>query len=178
MKYSMSLLFLFSAFFLQAQEEVDKIFWEQDGLTWVHFEAQPDETSSFHANTNAGLSYSWGFKNINGLIELEYEVKSYFNPKGSWVRKASRNIHLLQHEQLHFDITELHARKLKKRLADVNVNELGKQPGEVLNGYYKIIDKERTLMQQKYDRETNHSIDKNAQARWQGYIAKELNNYN
>ncbi|QED37494.1 DUF922 domain-containing protein [Antarcticibacterium arcticum] len=178
MKYSMSLLFLVSVFFVKAQEEADKIFWKKDGLTWGHFEASPDETSSFHANTNAGLSYSWGLKNINGVIELEYEVKSYFNPKGSWVRKGSQNDHLLQHEQLHFDITELHARKLKKQLAEVKVNSLGQQPREVLNRYYKIIDKERTLMQQKYDRETRHSIDKDAQARWHKYIANELNKYN
>ena len=177
MKYSFAIFLIFSGLFLQAQEEADKIFWKKEGLTWVHFEAPPDETSTFHANTNAGLSYSWGLKNVNGIIELEYEVKSYFNTMGSWVRKDSRNDHLLKHEQLHFDITELYARKLKKQLAEVNVNALGKQPREILNRYYKIIDKERTLMQQKYDKETNHSIDKNAQARWQEFVERELNKY-
>ncbi len=177
MKYSLLILFLFSGLFTLAQEETDKIFWKKDGLNWQNFEAQPDVNSSFHANTNAGLSYSWGLKSDNGVIELQYEVKSYFNPKGSWVTTGSRNEYLLKHEQLHFDITELHARKLKKQLSEIDVEALGKQPREVLNRYYEVIDKERKKMQQEYDRDSNHSLDKDAQARWQKYIESELNKY-
>lgn len=169
--------FLFSGTHFWAQEERDKVFWEKNGLTWINFEAQPNANSSFHANTNAGLSYSWGLKNDNGVIELEYEVKSYFNKKGSWVKRGSKNEYLLKHEQVHFDITELHARKLRKKLSEINVNTLGKEPREVLNKYYKVIEKERGLMQQKYDRETNHSLNKNAQLKWQEFVETELSKY-
>ena len=177
MKFFPIIIFLFCVIPLWAQEEVDKIFWEKDGLTWVNFEAQPDVNSSFHANTSAGLSYSWGLKSSNGVIELEYEVKSYFNTKGSWVKSGSKNEFLLKHEQVHFDITELHARKLRKKLSEINVNALGKEPREVLNNYYKVIEKERGIMQQKYDRETNHSLNKNAQLKWQEYVERELSKF-
>lgn len=177
MKFFLFIVFLSYGTHLWAQEEMDKIFWEKDGLTWVNFEAQPDVNSAFHANTSAGLSYSWGLKNSNGVIELEYEVKSYFNRKGSWVKSGSKKEDLLKHEQVHFDITELHARKLRKKLSEINVNALGKEPREVLNNYYKAIEKERSLMQQKYDRETNHSLNKNAQLKWQEYVERELNKY-
>ncbi|HSP39953.1 MAG TPA: hypothetical protein VLN46_00870, partial [Gillisia sp.] len=115
----------FSAF---SQYDPGKIFWEQDGLTWEDFKALPNEESKFDANTNAGLSFSWGVKNTNGDIELTYEVTSYFNPKLSWVKIDSDNDYLLKHEQLHFDITELHARKLRKKLAEVNSVTLLKDP--------------------------------------------------
>lgn len=177
MKFFPIIAFFFSFTQGWAQEETDKIFWEKDGITWENFEAQPDENSSFHANTSAGLSYSWGLTNGNGVIELEYEVKSYFNKQGSWVKSGSKNEYLLKHEQVHFDITELHARKLRKKLSEINLNSLGKEPREVLNNYYKVIEKERGLMQQKYDRETNHSLNKNAQLKWQEYVERELSNY-
>ena len=32
-------------------------------------------------------------------------------------------------------------------------------------------------MQQKYDTETNHSLNKNAQLKWQEYVERELNKY-
>ena len=83
MKFFLFIAILFYGTHFWAQEEVDKIFWEKDGITWVNFEAEPDVNSSFHANTSAGLSYSWGLRSSNGVIELEYEVKSYFNKKGS-----------------------------------------------------------------------------------------------
>ena len=54
---------------------------------------------------------------------------------------------------------------------------MGKEPREVLNNYYKVIEKERSLMQLKYDRETNHSLNKNAQLKWQEYVERELNEY-
>src|SRR5690606_30202906 len=104
----------------------EKIFWQEDGLSWNDFKSAPNQSSSFHANTSAGISYSWGIKNSNGIIELNYEVLSFFNPENSWVKPGSDNKYLLQHEQLHFDITELHARKLRKKLSEIKVNQLGK----------------------------------------------------
>src|SRR5690606_40361550 len=69
---------------------------------------------------------------------------SYFNPHLSWVVPASRNDYLLKHEQLHFDITELHARKLRRELANISVEKLGKNAKEVLNAYYEKMEKQRS----------------------------------
>lgn len=168
------ILFLLGAFSFASTQAQEKIFWKEDGLSWKDFKASPNESSSFHANTNAGISYSWGLKNDNGIIELNYEVFSFFNPNGSWVKPGSENNYLLQHEQLHFDITELHARKLRKKLSEIRTTQLGKDPKAVLNKYYKDIEKERALMQQKYDGETNHSLNKDAEAKWQEYVKREL----
>ena len=69
----------------------------------------------------------------------------------------------IQHEQLHFDITELYARLFRKRLSDEvkslrdikKINAIGKQ---ILSDW----DKE----QKNYDRETNHSMNTKAQMEW------------
>lgn len=168
------IIFLLAITGLQAQHDPEKIYWQEEPLSWEDFQAKPDKNSSFQANTNAGLSYSWNLRNENGVVSLRYEVFSYFNPESSWVVPSSKSDYLLSHEQLHFDITELHARKLRKVLASLKVEQLGKDPKRVLNSFYSRIEKERALMQQKYDRETNHSLNKEAEARWQKYVKEEL----
>lgn len=162
---------------LQAQHDPEKLFWKEDPLTWSDFQAPVDTNSSFQANTNAGLSYAWGVKNDNGIISLQYEVFSFFNPHLSWVVPTSRTDYLLRHEQLHFDITELHARKLRKHLADLSIDKLGKKPKEVLNSFYTKVEKERAAMQLQYDQETNHSLNKEAEAKWQQFVKEELKKF-
>lgn len=167
-------LFLLAHNGVQAQHDPEKIYWQDEPLSWEDFKARPAKGSSFKANTNAGLSYSWNLKNENGVVSLKYEVYSFFNPQSSWVLPDSKSDYLLKHEQLHFDITELHARKLRKALASLEVGKLGKDPKAFLNSYYTRIEKERAVMQQRYDRETNHSLNKEAEARWQQFIKEEL----
>ncbi|HSI69548.1 MAG TPA: DUF922 domain-containing protein [Gillisia sp.] len=158
----------------QAQPDPEKIYWQDEPLSWEDFKARPAKGSSFQANTNAGLSYSWNLKNDNGIVSLKYEVYSFFNPQSSWVIPASKSEYLLKHEQLHFNITELHARKLRKALAGLEIEQLGEDPKAVLNSFYTRIEKERAVMQHKYDLETNHSLNKEAEARWQKFVKEEL----
>lgn len=170
------LVFLFLVAFsgLQAQHDPEKIFWQDEPLSWADFKAAPVKESPFQANTNAGISYSWNLKNDNGVISLNYEVYSFFNPHSSWVVPTSKSTHLLNHEQLHFDITELHARKLRKALKDLKVEQLGKDPKAMLKSLYIKIEKERSAMQQQYDKESNHSMNKEAEAKWQKFVKEEL----
>ncbi len=160
-----------------SQSESDNVFWKQDGLTWNDFKGPPDESSKFDANTNAGLSFSWGVRNENGEIALTYDVKSYFNPHLSWVKINTDSDYLLKHEQLHFDISELHARKLRKRLTEVDPRSLSRDPKGVLTRIYETIEKERKIMQLKYDKESGHSLDKDWEARWRHFVNAELRKY-
>ena len=178
----MRLLFIiilcFPSLYAIAQETPEKIFWEKDILTWEDFIGPQDPSSTYHANTSAGLSYSWGVNSQNGVSALKYEVLSYFNPAGSWVDPESRtNEFLLDHEQLHFDITELHARKLRQKLAEVKIEQLGKDPRGALNKLYENINKEMALMQQKYDRESNHSINAEGEYKWRNFVNDEMKKY-
>lgn len=177
MKFYFFVILCTLSFNLSSQNEPEKIFWMQDGLTWSDFKALPDESSKFDANTNAGLSFSWGVRNENGEIALTYDVKSYFNPKLSWVKMSPNNDYLLKHEQLHFDISELHARKLRKKLSEVNPVSLAKDPKAVLTRIYETVENERRNMQLKYDKESRHSLDKDGEARWRHFVREELRKY-
>ena len=178
MKTLFSILFLSISGLAFAQSEDLKIYWnEETRLTWEDFQGLPLEKTLFHANTNTGLSYSWGLKGTSQRMELDYKVETFFYPEQSWVQPASKNEYLLKHEQLHFDISELHARKLRKLLAGVDGSKLNKDSREYLNKFYEQIDKERSAMQNAFDKESNHSLNQEAELKWQLFVEEELNRF-
>lgn len=158
------------------QKSENKLFWEAGRtLEWSDFKASPDPASSFQANTNSGISYSWSFRESGDEVDFAYEVYSFFIPEGSWVKNGKASSNLLAHEQLHFDITELHARKLRKELKKFNATG-SKDMKKALADIYQKIDAERKAMQEQYDRETNHSQRENLQKEWQEKIKEALAN--
>lgn len=162
-----------------AQSDNSKISWiEKTPLKWQDFQGAPLEKTLFHANSNTGLSYSWGLKGTSQKMELEYKVETFFYPEGSWVQPASKSDYLLKHEQLHFDISELHARKLRKLLENLDASKINKDSRNYLNKLYENIDKERSAMQIAFDKESNHSLNKEAELKWQQFIKEELNKFN
>ncbi len=108
------------------------------------------------------------------IDDLEvFNVNSIFNKNGSYLRKTTNIQYVLQHEQLHFDILELYARKIRKELYEqyVKGNDIDIEIFDSI--YYKWIDKYRKL-NFKYDKETNHSINPKEQEEWNQKITVEL----
>ena len=173
MKRILLLIFsLLSGSGLFSQESDDKIKWREDRpLTWEDFQAEPDTTISYSANTNSGISYGWNYSTASGEPVLDHEVFTNFYPKRSWVKNIENEEYLLAHEQLHFDISELHARKLRKALDEY---EIGRSIRQDLKRLYNRIEAERVSMQNKYDKETSHSEIREAEMRWRKFIQQEL----
>lgn len=89
----------------------DTIFWSSNRkLIWEDFMGIPDTHNSILvASTHSGISFKITLvKNSIPIIN----VKSYFIKSLSW--KKIKNKLILTHEQLHFDINELYARKIRK----------------------------------------------------------------
>lgn len=124
-------------------------------MTWDDFRGIPQPFSSYGAA-------------ISSTVYLEYDSSTshHFayagqNDIGSWT-KPDQSDYALNHEQYHFNITEVHARLLNKYITD--------NPGSSKNIYGLQLEKVRTelsLMQSKYDRETNHSTIIDKQRRWE-----------
>lgn len=171
-----SLLLILFAFFTvigSAQEKEYKLAWnEEKPLSWSDFQGEPNHRISYDASTNSGMSYSWSLStSAQGKNEFKYEVRSNFYPNLSWVKSAEKNEHLLAHEQLHFDISELHARKLRKAMLEYCLGENVKQD---LRDIYHRIEGDRQRMQEQYDAESKHSIDRENEAKWQEFVKQEL----
>lgn len=157
------------------QDDSEKILWnENKKLTWEDFRGKPIRSASFVASTNTGINFQYSFTIKNSDVAVEYSVTSFFYPEKSWFQPGKVNQHILNHEQAHFDISELHARMLRKSLAE---KKFSKKIKSEIEGIYRQIEQKRRAMQVKFDAETDHSRNEEKEIIWEKQIAKQLKNY-
>lgn len=166
------LLCLF-VFFIGSKPNEETLIWDADNkLTWADFKATPDKESDAVALTASGITFGYSVQTSGKrILEFSTSVESHFYPNKSWHKEDQSDIHILAHEQLHFDITELYARKFREQIAELQVNQNIKKQ---LNKLHEDINAELSTAQHKYDKETQHSIDAVQQRRWSNYVEKEL----
>mgnify|MGYP003653006177 CR=1 FL=1 len=154
---------------VQSQEVVS---WEPNfRFTWSDFKGAVPVTSGAAATTASGLTYRFFTFYENDELHVDYKVFAYFYPTKSWYKPALCNDITLLHEQLHFDITELYARKLRKKLAETKFTENVK---EEIRKIYKATIRQLNDFQNKYDSETNYSRNLPVQELWVKEIESAL----
>lgn len=163
--------FPFTPLLLTAQSSNEEMLdWDANRkLTWADYKGKPDPDSDAAASTATILSVSYNISSTG----FTYKIECRFSKTRSWV--LHKTDYLLSHEQGHFDIAEIFARKLNKKLSEYQFNK--KTCEKDLDKIYDEIDEEKDKMQHDYDRETHHSINKEKQAEWLQKISQELNKY-
>lgn len=79
---------------------------------------------------------------------------------------------MLRHEQVHFDIAAIYACRLKQELESTFF--FPENFKEQLRNIYQSLNQATAAEQARYDMETLHGIDADAQARWETAIAGRL----
>lgn len=168
---------LFTIFFVLhttfgAFVEEEKVLWrEGERLSWRMFKGQPETIGSFVASTNSGISLSFGIRTSGDEVIIDYTVSCFFYPEKSWYAKENVNDEILAHEQTHFDISELFARKLRKKFDEIPKNKAFKDAATIV---YRKNEEERVLMQDQFDVETDHSRLRDKEVFWEAYVQKQL----
>jgi len=139
-------------------------------LNWSDFKAEPKKDYAAAALTSTSIKIDCGYSNNIA----KYHISCSFDKKKSWGRV--KNDYILSHEQAHFDIAEIYARKLNKLLRSYKPDE--NNFTRDVNKIYENVMKEYNDMQEEYDQETNFSINKIKQEEWLGKVSKELDNLN
>lgn len=159
-------------FTLGAQAQQTEVLWTPDlKLSWKDFKGKPDPHSRVAAVTASGISYKFSSLERDGNYEVKYTVDTFFYPKQSWYHPHMCDDIILSHEQLHFDISELFARKMRKIMESTRFTENVK--AEVKDIYHQIL-KELKAFQNKYDEQTNFSRNREAQLHWNEEISAAL----
>jgi hypothetical protein len=143
------------------------IFWQQSTkLAWVDFIGSPDAASPYKAFTESEIRTEVSAKNN----EAHIRIKTFFIKNKSWVKNKTEK--LLAHEQLHFDITELWARKFRQKIQGktFSIKSFQKELSDIQNSIYK----ESKDMQVVYDKDTQHSEVLAEQDRWEKKIKAEI----
>lgn len=148
-------------------------------LTWDDFQGDQPEKISYELAA-AATSVKMSFDINEARCEITCCIKVLFNKKKSWTAYKPVKImndslgaeYLLKHEQGHFDIKEIYARMIRKKLSKIkrsSFKEVKREIENVKREFYSLESKD------KYDKETNHSMNKEQQAIWDKKIFKELN---
>lgn len=135
-------------------------------LQWHDFEGLPGENSI----GDAGAVVQIKAKPFLVKKEIKYDVVAIFNRRKSWARDQSPS--LLAHEQLHFDIAELYARKIRKKIKELNrrgVNDI-----KTYNAAIHALLLESNHADEQYDLETLHGGMSGRQAAWLEKVKTEL----
>jgi hypothetical protein len=154
-------------------QDADKKSWDiANPVQWTDFQGPVDPSSRFAAITHSGMNYTWHRQVTQGQSHFTFTTMSYMDKSKSWVKEGKRTDALLNHERLHFDISEFFAGKLLVAFQDY----------QYTNDYRNEIDKvhqqmadARKAMEEKYDAQANHGLNKIKQAEWELYVYQLLN---
>ncbi len=160
------LLIIFLSSFVTPNNSL--IDWSADKrLTWSDFKESPDASSPNAALTATNIRFNFSYSSDKGF---QFHITCQFDKNKSWGRVKTD--YILSHEQGHFDIAEIYARKLYKAFKEYkpDVEKANKE----VNKIYENVMHELTEAQKEYDQETNFSINKDKQAEWLKKIDEDL----
>lgn len=132
-----------------------------------------DGIARSHARATFDPDQSWwrgGTPNIWGGVEEGLSRSQLDNRRTS----AQRDQDLLQHEQLHFDLTELAARKIRRELDDLARACTTPGSNDAIGNAVAAIEGAWSDEQARYDKDTDHGTNGVKQRQWELRVRKEL----
>ena len=166
-------LFLLSLLIF-SQLKSQKIEWNENRkLVWNDFKSKKNNQhgKDVVAYTHCGWIYSVT-KSTNLKGEVKVNVKTIFNEDQSWKDDQRINDYVLNHEQKHFDIAEVYARKIRKEVA-LKIKKSG-DFDRYFQGLYTRILKDYKNFQALYDKVTQNGMNKEKQSEYDRMISDEL----
>lgn len=144
-------------------------------ITWNDFQSKHKPPMVANAMVMPGFGYEIEQEVVNGIINVNAQLKVYLPKSACWADSYGRDAYALNHEQRHFDITKIIAEKYKQKILTHNLTP-DNYEAFILMEYlesYRDMDK----MQKAYDKETSHSRNQFAQQEWNERIDRELKSF-
>jgi hypothetical protein len=141
-------------------------------LTWADFQGPPDVSSEAVATTATVVDYQMSCTGN----DFTWQIVSRFVPRGSWVKTnhllVRQSAQTLMHEQGHFDLSEVHARRARETLRRLRAPcaLTNDEQNALIAGFHQQGHK----LQVDYDRDTVHGTNLRRQQDWQERIANWL----
>lgn len=145
--------------------EQQVVWWPQRRLVISDFRADTADRP-FRAATYCGITY----RAVRRSGGYQVVAQAYFDPELSYFKQERNDILVLEHEQVHFDLAELYARMLRKRIADAKFTQ-----GDIDSRLKRMFDevyRELAIEQDRYDSDVYP--DPTKQGLWNGTIASRL----
>jgi hypothetical protein len=141
-------------------------------LSWSDFKGRaPRNTGEPSAETDTGFRVQ--LECLQNALDIRVEAEFYTGT--SWVKQARKSAELLRHEQGHFDITELYARKMRRTVRDANIGCADDRKAESAGRrIFDQLDREWEKAEKQYDADTKDGTDLTRQKEESERIANTL----
>lgn len=163
----------FNPGFTGSPDKGDTVFYAaRRPLVWDDFRGAPRSGKNYGAAVFSSFGYEATARTVGGVVEVVMTLKVYQLKNSSWAWPVAKHDYALRHEQLHFDITRLVAERFRQKLQQEDL-----QPDEYdsrIQFLFLESFREMNKLQEQYDDETAHSVNRAAQARWDEKITGEL----
>lgn len=133
-------------------------------LTWDDFRGTPVQEGRAAAITVSGFGYNADVLRTDTEGTINIQVYCYFDQDKSWVKKEHKNDYVLNHEQLHFNVSYIAAIEFVNKLR--NTKFTAGNYKTLLPQLYADGMKRMEQLQMEYDSETRNGLDKDIQAKW------------
>ncbi|HSG63452.1 MAG TPA: hypothetical protein VLD39_00560 [Gammaproteobacteria bacterium] len=164
-------------------------------LSWSDFRGRvdPRATAERVAMTAASLSWGYEFQLERDEVSCGYRItrvrtEAIFNQDESWVRPGHQIASVLDHEQGHFDLTQVYKTVLDGRASHLIGRARGCEGGSLeaasrfterdaaalMSGLFNEVWEEYLATQAAYDRHTRNGTAAETQQRWTESIARSL----
>jgi thiamine pyrophosphate-dependent acetolactate synthase large subunit-like protein len=146
-----------------------------DSIKWLKFKklkARPAATDADAETFSRYQSNNIRWKRNGNVVSMSADVIISFDGHRSWVVTGKMNDYLLKHEQGHYDITALAAAEFYREVLNLQVTDpatLNDSITEIKDSLQQKIEITNT----RYDLQTDHSRDVQAQQKWDQKIALE-----
>lgn len=142
-------------------------------LVWRDFQGTPPTDGAEGAKTSYSLYSTWRCRGS----EFEYRVVAGFRQRQSWVKAivlndTTQRRTVLGHEQTHFDIAEVHARRMRRAFGEL-VRPCSKSDDQIRAFVQDLAEAEKAE-QRRYDSETIHGLLVETQASWSVQTRRRL----
>lgn len=160
--------FLLSNANTSAQKNDSSVFFNKK-IEWSLFKGKPNNDSS-GASISTSIYLEVVKVNIwNGTIY--FKAYALMNPFKSWVKPDYADLYTLQHEQTHFNLTEICARNLQSEL---NRMKIKSRKSPIVQATLDKWQNKMEDLQAQYDKETKGGNDSLAQKTWNEKVLVEL----
>lgn len=156
------------------EEDTDTIYYHKDrALSFDDFRAKSPQNNKFQAAIFPSFGYDLHRELKEGFIQIQVILKVYMIRSASWASALIKSNYSLNHEQRHFDLVKLIAERFKSKLISEKLNPDNYEG--IISFEYLQFYREMNRLQDKYDQETNHGMNKSKQDDWNRWIDAELN---
>lgn len=151
----------------------DPIVWNKERkLNWNDFQGKAPRLDTHAALSRVEVHYE---SEVDKAGKMTMNIESVFIKELSWVKEESKQEQILRHEQYHFHITEIWARKLRK---EITLKKWSTKTFEKeFNTLFKKLMGQVIKEQLRYDNETDHSKMAEKQKEWEKKIDQDLLEY-